>query len=298
MKKLFTSIIVLIIATSSVYAQNGTYKTGSLLWKISGKDLSKPSYLFGTLHFKSGDFLATVPGATAALESSEQVVGEMNMANMSEMQMHLQQAMMMPPNITYQRLYSDEDYQFVNEQLASFFGIGLEHLGILNPAGIQVAMLPVAYSVHLPEGTIEEGLDIFIQSHATQNQKPVLELETVDSQIRVLFGASLQRQADLLLCALKNIDQEMAMVPELINHYVQGNLNDLYRYLRSDVCPATPAEINAMNKDRNEAWMKKLPDMMKHKSSFIAVGALHLAGADGLLNLLEKAGYTVEAVVR
>ena len=299
MKKLFSSIIVLLIATCSIFAQSGDFKTGSLLWRISGKDLAKPSYLFGTMHLKPGDFLMTVPGAKVALESSEQVVGEINMANMAQLQMQIQPAMMMPSGTTYKDFYSDEDYQFVSEQLASFVGVGLDQLGVLKPAAIQLTIAVMAYARYLPElGGIEETLDVFIQAEATKNQKPVLELETAESQIKVLFGSSLQRQADLLLCGLKNMEQQMALVPQLINDYTQADLNAMYRQLRSDICPSTDAEINALNRDRNVAWMKILPQMMKEKSSFIAVGALHLAGEDGLLNLLEKAGYKVEAVVQ
>ena len=68
MKKLVL-LFMLIIATCSVYAQTGTYKSGSLLWEISGKDLSKPSYLLGTLHLKPGEYLDSIPGATAAFKS-------------------------------------------------------------------------------------------------------------------------------------------------------------------------------------------------------------------------------------
>jgi uncharacterized protein YbaP (TraB family) len=89
----------------------------------------------------------------------------------------------------------------------------------------------------------------------------------------------------------------MSFVPSFINAYNQGNLNWMIEhYENSDTCPSTQEEEAALNKDRNYRWMTKLPEIMKEKSSFIAVGALHLAGEDGLLNLLEKAGYTVESI--
>jgi hypothetical protein len=51
-----------------------------------------------------------------------------------------------------------------------------------------------------------------------------------------------------------------------------------------------------MNKDRNERWLKLLPDIMREKPSFIAVGCLHLVGKDGLIVGLQKMGYRVEPV--
>ena len=293
-------LLLLIIATGILYAQTETGKSGSVLWKISGKDLSKPSYLLGTLHLKPGEYFDSIPGATTAFQSCEQAVGEVVMTDMAGMQMKMQQAMMMTPDTTYKMLYSDEDYQFVNDKISSLVaGSGLDKFGKLKPAAIQMTVIVFAYMKYFPDINQMNTLDIHIQSEAIKEQKPVLGLETVDDQIRILFGlASLQSQADDLLCGLKNMDKMMALIPEQIEYYNQGNLNKLYQqYLEDDkICPSDPSESAALIKDRNQAWMEKLPEMMKDKSSFIAVGALHLAGDDGLLNLLEQAGYIVEPV--
>jgi len=294
-------LFLLIIATGSLYAQTETGKSGSVLWKISGKDLSKPSYLLGTLHLKPGEYFDSIPGATAALQSCEQAVGEVVMTDMAKMQMQMQQVMMMTPDTTYKMLYSDDDYRLVSDKLSSFMpNSGLDNFfGKLKPAAIQLTVIAFAYMKYFPGINQMNTLDIHIQKEATKEQKTVLGLETVDDQIHILFGlSSLQRQADDLLCSLKNMDKMMAMIPEQIEYYNQGNLNKLYQqYLEDDkICPSDPSETAALIKDRNQAWMEKLPEMMKEKSSFIAVGALHLAGEDGLLNLLEKAGYLVEPV--
>jgi len=292
-------LLLLIIATGSLYAQTETGKSGSVLWKISGKDLSKPSYLLGTLHLKPGEYFDSIPGATVALQSCEQVAGEVVMADMTGMQMQMQQAMMMTPDTTYKMLYSDDDYRLVNDKLSSLLpNSGLDNFGKLKPAAIQLTVIAFAYMKYFPGINPMNTLDIYIQSEAAKEQKPVLGLETVDDQIHVLFGtASLQSQAYDLLCNLKNMDKMMALIPEQIEYYNQGNLNKLYQQFKDDgICPSNPSETAVINKDRNTAWMKKLPDMMKEKSTFIAVGALHLAGEDGLLNLLEQAGYTVSSV--
>ena len=291
-------LIVLAIAAYSVYAQTETYKSGSLLWKISGKDLSKPSYLLGTFHLKPGEFLDSIPGAKAALDACEQVVGEVNMSDMANVMMQMQQAMMMTPDTTYKMLYSDEEYRLVSEKLASLTGgAGLDQMGMLKPAAIQLTVISFAYMKYFPDINLTNVLDVRIQSEATKAQKPVSGLETVDDQIHVLFGImDLQRQADALLCSMKHLDESMGLIPELIRDYDRADLDKLVlRMEESEFCPSPPSETEALNKERNNAWMEKLPDIMKEKSSFIAVGALHLAGKDGLLNLLEKAGYIVEA---
>jgi uncharacterized protein YbaP (TraB family) len=297
MKKL-ALVIVLAIATCSMYAQKGEYKTGSLLWKISGKDLSKPSYLLGTLHFKPGEYLDSIPGARAAFQSCEQVVGEVDMSDMAEMQMRMMQAAKMPSDTNYKMLYSEEDYKFVSEKITLLMGAGLDQLEVLKPAAIQLTVVALAYMKYFPNINPSNILDTRIQSEATMEQKPVLGLETIDDQVHVLFDImDLQRQADVLLCSLKNMDKSMALIPELINAYEQYDLNKLFQQFEDDEdCPSTPTEKDALLKDRNNAWMEKLPEIMKEKSSFIAVGAGHLASEIGLLNMLEKSGYNVERV--
>ena len=296
MKKLI--LMLGFIATCSVYAQTGTNKTGSLLWKISGKDLTQPSYLLGTLHFKSGEYLDSIAGAREALQSCEQVVVELNMTDMANLQLQLLQAMAMPSDTTYKMLYSKKDYKFVNKQLVSLIGVGLEQLGMMKPAALELTLTGIIYAKHFPDADPANVLDVRIQTEAENEQKDVVSLETIDDQIYVLFDVmSLQRQADVLLCELKNMNKMAAMTDELINDYNRGNLDKLYLQLNSDICPYLPSEKNSLVKNRNEAWIKILPEIMKENSSFIAVGALHLAGEEGLLNLLEKAGYKIEPVV-
>ena len=297
MKKTVLSVI-LTMAVCTLCAQSETGYSGSMLWKISGKDLSKPSFLLGTFHLKSGEYLDSIPGAIPAFQSCEQVVGELNMSDMASMQLQMQQAMVMTPDTTYRMLYSDENYRLVSEKITSMLGAGLEQLGMLKPAAIQLTVVAFAYSKFFPDINPANVLDIRIQTDAVIAEKPVLALETVDDQIHVLFGImNLQRQADALLCSMQHLDKSINVVAELIDNYNRGDLNKLYQLMKeSDDCPSTAEEEDALNKDRNKAWMMKLPDIMKDKSSFIAVGAIHLAGEDGLLYLLEKSGYHVEPV--
>jgi uncharacterized protein YbaP (TraB family) len=290
---------VLILFSASLFAKE--YKTGALLWKISGNGLTQPSYLLGTFHLKSGVFLDSIPGARAALESSEQVIGELNINNMIENQMQMMSKMMMPSDTTYHALYSEEDYNFVNEQLMSLLGTGLEQLGVVKPSVISTSISVVSFIKKIPDFNPENILDMYVQKIAVEKQKPILELETIDDQTYALFNSSsLQRQAEQLLCCLKNADQIVANeVEKLIRNYDAGDLNALYFDMmnnKENPCPSTPEEINVVLKARNDRWVQKLPALIREKSSFIAVGAGHLAGEEGLLNQLENAGYTIEAV--
>ena len=130
--------------------------------------------------------------------------------------------------------------------------------------------------------------------------KKVDGLETAEFQFNLLFnGSSLQRQAQLLMCTLNHIETEVENLKKLTNAYMKQDLNTMLKISeerKGDQCDALPGEEDAMIYNRNKTWAEKLPAIMKAAPTFVAVGALHLPGEKGLLNLLKRQGYTVEAV--
>ena len=100
----------------------------------------------------------------------------------------------------------------------------------------------------------------------------------------------------------------MVKHPELLKNqmdelqlaYYAQDLNALQalfdKEIPNDPCPSTDEEKEALNKDRNEKWLVQLPAIMAENASFIAVGAMHLPGDDGLIKGLRYQGYRVEAV--
>ena len=158
----------------------------------------------------------------------------------------------------------------------------------------------MAYVKHIGKFNPQEQLDTFFQSQAIQNGKKVDGLETAEFQFNLLFnGSSLQRQAQLLMCTLNNIEAEVENLKKLTNAYMNQDLNTMLKISeerKGDQCDALPGEEDTMIYNRNKTWAEKLPAIMKAAPTFVAVGALHLPGEKGLLNLLKRQGYTVEAV--
>lgn len=293
-------IVIGAFLSAILFGQSGREKTGSLLWKISGNGLNKSSYVLGTLHLESGNYLDSIPGANDAFNSCEQIIGEVVMTDMASIIAKTQPFTMMKLDTTYHMLYSEEDYNFVNEQLKSFFSVGLDHMGILKPMAINSTLAIFIGAKLIPNFNPQNQLDISIQQKAVEKGKPVMGLEDVEFQAALLFGSTgLQRQADLLLCALKNQDMIGGQLKDLINSYHKADLIAIDKMVNNQdlPCSNTTEEMEALNKTRNDKWMSTLPEIMKDKSSFIAVGAMHLIGEEGLLNQLEKLGYTIEAVI-
>ena len=138
--------------------------------------------------------------------------------------------------------------------------------------------------------------DSYFQLVAVEKDKKVLGLETIDQQIAILFSnGSLERQAKVLVESIRKKDGMLKEMIQLNRLYKAGKLNDLLLLSKGkgDITDMTDEELRKMADDRNADWITKLPNMMQKSSCFIAVGALHLPGQNGLLKLLEKEGYKV-----
>jgi uncharacterized protein len=268
-----------------------------LLWKVSGNGLKHPSYLFGTHHLTPIQFLDSVPGLYKAFNECNVVVGEIAMNNIDATS-RLQLAASMPKHTKMTDLLKGEKYKLVDAELKSVLKMGLKELSMMNPT-----LILSLYEIELYKKktglTDDTQSDSYFQLVANEKDKKVIGLETIEQQINVLFGnGSLERQADILAETVLNKELTMRDIVTMNRLYKAGKLNELMELSKGDGKPSDPteAEYKKLVEDRNAEWMKKLPNLIKDDPCFIAVGALHLAGKNGLIKQMEKAGYHVKAV--
>ena len=299
LKKIYFSLAALVLLFSCMGAPKGD--TGSLLWKVSGNGLAKPSYLFGTHHLIPITFLDSVSGIHDAFENTEQAVGELDMGNMSQMQMKIMGESTMPAGITFDSFLSATDVTLLDSILTRLMGVGLGQLGTLKPALLSNLISVTLYQQYYPSLSSGKSLDQYFQEEALKRNRPVIGLESTEDQIHVLLNSqTLDRQAELLICMVKHPELLKEQMDKLqVAYHAQDikALLELYEEeMPDDPCPSTEEEKNLLNRDRNRKWLEKLPAIMAEKPSFIAVGCLHLPGKDGLIEGLRKLGYRVEAV--
>lgn len=301
MKKLFVVCAALLCGAGAV-AQPSDKFNGSLLWKISGGGLDAPSYILGTYHLEGADRFEAIAGARAALEASSQVVGELIMADMGAMATQIQLAALMPEGESYRAMLSESDYEALDNGLKEFLGVGMEQFGMFKPGMISMMFAQVLFTKAFPEVNLQAlvPMDILVQNFATEKGLPVVGLETVEDQITALFDSEpMKTQAESLACTIRNMDYNVEAAKKLKEIYEAAGLAAMYNDSFHDTnnpCPTSDEAKQALLKDRNDKWLAKLPEIMAAAPSFIAVGALHLAGEEGLLFQLDKKGYTVEAV--
>lgn len=297
--KTITVLLLLSLSLAS-FAQTPKQETG-LLWEISGNNLQQSSYLLGTHHLAPLSFLDDIDGIDEAFLATQQMIGEVDMSNMNEMQMKLMMAAIMPDEYSYNTLMNEEDRNLLDETLKEYIGAGLNQFKQMKPAMLNTLLSVMIYQKLYPNNEAGVSMDEHFQKEARTRNRATLGLEGVEDQIKVLFDSqSIERQAESLLCNIKNIAYGKKEMDKLMTAYYAQDLTAMAKLYEEDdpnnPCPTKQEEKDELNKMRNEKWMKLLPDMMAQKSSFIAVGCLHLVGKDGLINLLRKEGYTVKSV--
>lgn len=292
--KSFIGAILFICVAISANAQ--------LLWKVTGNGVDAPSYIMGTHHLAPFSIMDSIAGLRQAMRETQQVYGELKMSELESpatMQL-MQKSMMIDSDTTLTTLFSPEDYATVNKFCKENMMMDLSMAPKLKPAYLLNNVVVMAYVKHVGKFNPQEQLDTFFQSQASKNGKKVDGLETPEFQFNLLFnGASLQRQAQLLMCTLHNIDSEVENIKKLTDAYMRQDLRtmlEISEQRKGNQCDPLPTEEDAMIFNRNKAWAEKLPAILKAAPTFVAVGALHLPGEKGLLNLLKKQGYTVEPV--
>lgn len=291
MKKKLTALFLSLVITCSLQAQ--------LLWKISGNQLEKPSYIIGTHHLAPFSILDSIPSIQKVLKETEQVYGEIKMKEMqsAEALQSLQKNILIQSDTTLQVLFAPEEYDMIRTFCQEHLLLDINQYAKLKPAYLLNNIAVALYVKKVGNFKKQEQLDSFFQDQAYTTQKQVGSLETLDFQFKLLFNTPLKRQAELLLATIKHIDDGVEMLKEVTEAYMQQDLNRMHQINSTryhDLRDPLPGEEEAVLDHRNQAWAEKMPSIMQTGSTLFAVGALHLPGKVGLLQLLKNKGYTVE----
>ena len=271
-----------------------------LLWRVSGNGLGRASYIMGTYHFAPASMMDRIPGMQQALDGCDVVVGEIEKESMmsQDSQVLMAQAMMAPLDSTLDKLFSPEDYAIVEQVFNKYFGamgVKLSQMNMFKPSAISMQMQSMQALKHFPNISESEVIDMAVQTRANEMGRPSIGLETIQEQIELLFNGPLTEQAEGLLDACKKDDMFTIQSSALVEAYMAQDLSKIEEIFTDPELGGDDAEsLDALIYDRNRSWVEKLVKMMPERSCLVCVGAGHLPGDQGLLQLLRDRGFTVE----
>lgn len=281
MKSFF--LFLFICGGISVHAQ----KENSLLWEISGNGLSKPSYVFGTIHMicKEDFFMPDV--VKQKFESSQHVFLEMDMDD-PKMQGKMMKLAMLPAGENLKKLFGN-DYPMVDSFFKAKAGMGLAVFNQFKP----MMVMSMLYLKMLP-CTQTESYETTFMTMAKQQQKDLKGLETIEDQMQVFDNIPDSVEVANILKMIKDFDAQVKQFADMVAVYKEQNIQKLYASVSSS--PDLMEAQDDLLKKRNSNWIPVMEQYMKEGQSFFAVGAAHLGGDIGLIALLKKAGYKVKAI--
>lgn len=266
-----------------------------IFYSITGKGMKDTSWLFGTYHLVNSGYLDELPAVKKAFARSGGVVVEI-IADSAEL-LKAQRAGLLQS----QQLSDLLDAPFrdsLDAELKSTVGAGLLQLNQLKPANVSL-ILAVTYMMQNQAALLAKysglPLDAGFVAEGKQQGKKIKTLETIAQQMDFLFNSSsLDEQVMALKTFIRNKSEMTALSDELIGQWFAQDLKAMNEVYEKTL--QVSGEEDRLIKERNINWMKVLPQWIQQTSQFIAVGALHLGGEYGLVQLLRQQGYTVEPV--
>lgn len=263
----------------------------SLLWEVTGNDLKKPSYVFGTMHLLCANDAKLSTNLQQVITNADEIYFEVDMDDLGQLLTGLT-AGTMKNDTTLDQLYTDDEYT----RIKAFFdahnmGMQLQMLGHMQPmlvsALVYQAMLPCDQA---------DGMELSIMQLAHTKKKEIKGLETVAFQASVLDNIPYDKQAKELLNSIDSIETATKETDEMIKLYKEQDIDKLLEFSLKSEGGTTSDVQDIMIDQRNKNWAGQFPNITKDKQLLIAVGAGHLGGENGLLNLLKAKGYTVRAI--
>ena len=265
----------------------------SLCWRISGNGLKAPSYIYGTMHVSDKRVFNFGDKANKAFAESKAYAMELDPEK--AMSMGTLTKMIMTDGNKISKLIPDSDYQFLDSIVKITSGFGMALFNSMEP--IIVSAILDEYGMGMTSSdtsNMDQEMDMYFYKKAKKDKKKVIGIETVDEQISALHSLNYQEQADLLTQSIQDIKKgQQSSDMDLMKYYLAQNLDSLYAM--SDDRQMPPKLYKAMITDRNINMADRIAAFIHKQPTFIGVGAMHLPGDGGVIALLRKKGYTVEA---
>lgn len=283
-KRQFISLILLFILSLSAAA--------SVLWRVSRSEDGPASYIFGTEHTLPGSIFPSQ--ARTALDSCRAVVCEVDINEFALSAPYVAERMLMHGDSTLHDIFTPEQLDSIDAVFCSMLPSAMSITQIMKSAR------PAAITLQLQQLLSERiighhpgpGLDEAVQEIARASGNPVVGLETARFQIDLLFSEPIEEMAADLMDIVRDPKGACEQLAGITECYLAGDLQRLEDIMDSVTVSSTFSQ--ALIGDRNRAWASQLQPIIDSIPVFIAVGAAHLPGPEGLIALLREAGYTVE----
>ncbi len=281
----FFTVVTFIYSKSDKVAIEDT--SGSLLWKVTSNELDAPSYIYGTIHLLPEKEFFIGQDVVDAFKDVKSLTIETQVDLPIKEQIQLAKKLMLPQGKSLKDYMPEDDYSALVTYLTDSLKIKESHIKrycMFKPFNL-LAFVCMDYY---------DGLKMYEQefSHMAKKQDLTINtLEDIETQFEIL------EESGVAMDMPKGKDiYVITEYEKLKSYYLKKDLDNLTNYFKSEMDDESEDLEYKLITERNLNWIPKLDSIMSAEPSFIAVGAGHLGGEKGILNLLSEKGYTVTPV--
>lgn len=285
----FLLLGISLITFSNAFVQEEEISS-SLLWEIKGKKVKSPTYIMGTMHLIAKDKFHFPDHLKEKVAASELLILEIG--GISE-QMKMAQKMFLQEGNLFDH--------FSTEQADSLFTNLEEQFGYTPEEAKQRfgRMKPIALMQLFTQEAFGEGpasYELSLERIAKENDIPVEGLETIEEQMKIFDDMSIADQVEMVMVGIRDKETNVQQTIELQDIFLSQDIEAIYQYMHADTSSSLMNYEDELLNNRNERWIPLIKKYIKKKQCFIAVGAAHLGGEKGVINLLREEGYEVVPV--
>jgi uncharacterized protein YbaP (TraB family) len=289
--RIFSQLILALVVITSIFFSTVTFAGNeqSLFWSVSSEK-GQAGYLLGTIHSEDPRVLEYTEGFLHTLRSCDQFAMELvpDLPTLSKLAI----AMSLPEGTTLASVIGQERFESVGEALVKY-GIPASQISVMKPWAAMISL-----SVPAPETGF--FMDFSLSLRASGSGLKVIGLETLEEQLDFLENMPLEHQLAMLDQAVKEVGNVQAIHDQMVSDYLQGDPASLREDTETQLAELGHGALDYFMekgiKDRNHRMLQSLLSALENGTVFVAVGALHLAGEDGLISLLRSKGFELTAM--
>ena len=288
--KLKLKTLLLLLSLVSLLGIMPTISADSSVWKITSGE--NTVYLGGTVHLLRPSDYPLPEEYEQAYQESAVLVFETDISSMNDLSIQAETL----KQLTYtdgqslDTVLNDEAYNALSEYIATI-GIPMAMIEQFKP-GMIISMLQFLEFQKI--GFTPQGVDAYFNIRAMSDAKTLEELESVEEQIGFLAAMGEGNENEFILLSLSDLDEIAEVMEDMIFAWRTGDNEKLSEMFVADMLNEAPELYESLLRGRNLNWIPQIDKMLADEDvEFVLVGAAHLVGNDGLLELLKARGYKV-----
>ena len=279
-----------LFSLSATFLLSGVSLAETSVWRVS--DGNNTVYLGGTVHLLRPSDYPLPEEYERAYQASSELYFETDISAMGDLSVQAQ----MLQQLTYSdgrnlKTVLSEDAFTALEDYTATIGMSLMMLEQFKP-GLIISTLQVFEFQRI--GFTPQGVDAFFNTRALGDAKDIGALETIEEQIGFLAAMGEGSESEFILLSLEDLENTNELMEEMITAWRNGDERALQKLFVDDMQQRAPELFDSLLRQRNLRWMPQIEALFEDPDTeFVLVGAAHLIGVEGLVQLLQSKGYEV-----